>query len=596
MMIVPSFDGTTEFGLCPALDFYIKLMTMKWKYTPISPDDIQDFSKLFRLPPLYTQILLNRGIRSIRDKEMYFDKTHNDLHDPFLMKGMDLAVDRITIALKNKESIMIYGDYDVDGVTSTSLLMMFLAKYAESVIPYIPEREKDGYGMSQVGMDYAKEQGVTLIISCDCGITAVKETDYAKENGIDIIITDHHEPGASLPAAVTILDPKQSDDTYPFRNLCGVGVAYKLIQALCISWNEPGCQTEQYLDLVAIGTAADIVPLVNENRILMKEGIAYMRDGHASLGIRELMNIAGVEAAQISVEKIVFNLAPRLNAVGRMGQAMRAVTLLTTEKWAEAKDFAFILNEENLERRKVESDVAQEAILLYNQKYGDKTPNSIVLAGNWHPGVIGIVSSKIRERYNRPVFLIALNDGIGKGSGRSMHDIDLFSICQKCSEHLVNFGGHQMAAGLTVKEDKLSDFESAFEKAVTDCLKADTFLPAMRVDADVEIRDINSSLMNFLDGMAPFGPANMKPKFVCKDVSAESVLILKDAHLKFKIRQDNYTLECLGWNMSINFEWLMETSQKIDLVCVPVYNEWNGNRKIQCIIKDMRPAGSISFI
>ncbi len=562
---------------------------MKWVYPDIPGDDVLEYSKQFRLSYLYTSILLNRNIRSKEALERYFDKGSHSLYDPFSMLDMDKAVTVILDACTERKKILIYGDYDVDGVTAASILYLFLRKCNESVYYYIPEREKEGYGVSLEGIDHAIEQDIDLIITCDCGVTAHNEIAYARQHGIDVIVTDHHEQTDGLPDALAILNPKRHEDTYPFRELCGAGVVFKLVEAICLRRDGSAEKAVQYLDLVAIGTAADIVPLVDENRCLVREGLARIRRQECRMGILELFNVCQMDTEDITVINIVFGLAPRLNAVGRMGSASRAITLLTTEDRHTARQYSIILNQENEERQKVERTVTREAILQVKEKYGEDLPNALVLSGDWHPGVIGIVSSKIKDMLNRPVFLIAVKEGLGKGSGRSIDDFDLHAALSACSGHLSGFGGHQMAAGLTVEEANIPDFEAAFLAYAEANIRPDMLEPGIHVDADVEIEEINTSMMEFLKDMEPFGPENMRPKFSVRGVSPHNAAILKEKHLKFSVKKGGISLNCIAWNMLRFFELVMDPSQQVDMVFVPTLNEWNGVKRIQLVIKDIRP-------
>jgi len=565
---------------------------MKWIYPDISGDDVLEFSRQFGLSYLYTSILLNRDIRSKDALDLYFDKQKHSLYDPFLMIDMKLAADTLIEACKEKKKILVYGDYDVDGVTSASILYLFLKSMNEMVYYYIPEREKDGYGVSEEGIDYAMERDIDLIITCDCGITAHDQVERARRNNIPVIITDHHEQGDSLPGALAVLNPKRKDSEYPFRDLCGAGVVYKLVEAICLTLYGSSDKAKEYLDLVAIGTAADIVPLVDENRCLVREGLNRIRNRQCRVGILELFNVCQMDSQSISVINIVFGLAPRLNAVGRMGSASRAITLLTTDDRNTAREYSMILHQENEERQKVERKVTKDALLQVNEKYGDDLPKALVLAGDWHPGVIGIVSSKVKDKIHRPVFLIALKDGMGKGSGRSISGFDLYDALSNSSDHLCGFGGHQMAAGLTIKEEDINAFEEQFLTYANEHISEEMLEPSITVEADVKPEEINGSLMGFLQDMEPFGPANMRPKFSVSAVNANYVTLLKDKHLRFSIRYNGHSLNCIGWNMLNHYELIMDPSQTIDMVFVPTYNEWNGVRKIQLVVKDIRPANS----
>ena len=361
-----------------------------------------------------------------------------------------------------------------------------------------------------------------------------------------------------------------------------------MVEAICMTLFGSSEKAETYLDLVAIGTAADIVPLVDENRCLVREGLARIRRRECRVGILELFNICQIDTAGISVVNIVFGLAPRLNAVGRMGSASRAITLLTTEDRQTAREYSQILHQENEERQKVERKVTEEAILQVKEIYGDDLPKAVVLAGDWHPGVIGIVSSKVKDKIHRPVFLIALKDGFGKGSGRSITSFDLYDALSNSSEYLSGYGGHQMAAGLTIDEENISAFEEQFLQYANSHITEDMLEPSIYVEADIDVKDINDHLMDFLHDMEPFGPANMRPKFSVSNVTTSNVTILKDKHLKFTVKQNGQSLNCIGWNMLEKFELIMDPSQRIDMVFVPTINEWNGVRRIQLVVKDIK--------
>lgn len=561
---------------------------MKWVYPDILGDDVLEFSEQFRLSYLFTSILLNRNIRSKNALERYFMKDQASLYDPFLMNDMKIAVDTLIEACKEKKRILVYGDYDVDGVTSASILYLFLKSMNEHIHYYIPEREKDGYGVSQAGIDTAIELNIDLVITSDCGITAHEQVDYAKQHGIDVIITDHHEQADTLPEALALLNPKRKDNTYPFRDLCGAGVVYKLVEAICITLYGSNEKAKEYLDLAAIGTAADIVPLVDENRCIVREGLMQIKRKNCRLGILELFNVCNMESSMISVINIVFGLAPRLNAVGRMGAASRAITLLTTDDRVIARKYSEILNKENEERQKVERIVTEEALLQVNEKYGSDLPKAVVLSGDWHPGVIGIVSSKVKDKIHRPVFLIALKDGMGKGSGRSITDFDLYDSLSSSDSYLDGFGGHQMAAGLSIREEDIPDFEEKFIKYAEEHITEEMLTPTLHVEADIKISEINDQLMEFLQDMEPFGPDNMRPKFSISKVTACNPTLLKDKHLKFSIKENDKTLNCIAWNMLEKYELIMDPSQYVDIAFVPTVNEWNGMKRIQLVIKDIR--------
>ena len=576
----------TEFGLLTALEFL--LTDMRWKYKEIDDELILEQSRNLKIPYLHSRILLNRGLVSDEEIGIFFDCQLTENSDPFILSDMAQAVARVEEAICRKEKVLIYGDYDVDGITAASTLFLFLRPYLPEIDYYIPDRESEGYGLSNNGIDYAKDNGVNLIITCDCGISAIKEVDYAKSLDIDIIVTDHHKPAESLPDAVAVINPKREDDEYPYKELCGAGVAFKLLQAFSIKQNLPPNEAEQYLDLVAIGTAADIVPVVGENRWFMKKGLNIVNN-NPRLGLRELMKVARLSQKELSVTEIVFIIAPRMNAVGRLGEASRAVKLLTTDDLSLAQEYATILDEENLRRRDIEKLVMDEALIHIQHKYGDKIPPVLVLADDeWHTGVIGIVSSKLKERFHRPVILIAVTDGIGKGSGRSITGFDLYQALLTSKEHLDTFGGHTMAAGLTIREENILEFEQAVNEYAEDIITEEMLEPRLYLEADVHIAEINRELLELLDKLRPFGPGNMRPKFSISNVQPLAARVLSGGHLKFKVRQDHQVIDCIAWNQGESFEMLMSESQRIDLAFVPQINRWNGQESIQLVVKDIR--------
>ncbi len=576
----------TEFGLLTALE--LLSTDMRWKHKEIDDELVLEQSQKMKIPYLHSRILLNRGLVSDEEINSFFNCQLSENSDPFLLEDMEKAVVRIQEAISKREKVLIYGDYDVDGITAASTLFLFFRPYLPEIDYYIPDRESEGYGLSNNGIDYAKENGIRLIITCDCGISAIKEVAYAKSLDIDVIVTDHHKPAESLPEAISVINPKREDDVYPYKELCGAGVAFKLLQAFCLRMELPESEAEQYLDLVAIGTAADIVPVIGENRWIMRRGLDII-NSNPRLGLRELMKVARLSQKEMTVTEIVFIIAPRMNAVGRLGEASRAVKLLTTEDLSLAQEYATILDEENLRRRDIEKLVMDEALIHIQHKYGDKIPPILVLADDeWHTGVIGIVSSKLKERFHRPVILIAVTDGIGKGSGRSITGFDLYLALQASKEHLDTFGGHTMAAGLTIQENNILEFEQAVNEYAKDIITDDMLEPKLYLEADVHIAEINRELLDLLNKLRPFGPGNMRPKFSISNVQPLSARILSGGHLKFKIRQDHKVLDCIAWSQGDCYEMVMSDQQRIDLAFVPQINRWNGQESIQLVIKDIR--------
>ncbi|MCK5520196.1 MAG: single-stranded-DNA-specific exonuclease RecJ, partial [Candidatus Marinimicrobia bacterium] len=459
---------------------------MRWNYNNINADLVLEHSQRLGLTWLHSLILLSRGLDSKQSINDFYTPENIPFHDPFLLEDMEKAVLRIDEAIQKQEKVLIYGDYDVDGITSASALSLFFGQYLESLQYYIPDREKDGYGLSKKGIEFAGKNGITLIITCDCGITSFEEIISAKKLGIDTVVTDHHKPSANLPEAVAIVNPKREDDNYPFKDLCGAGVVFKMIQAFLIHNEDDVTDANEYLDLIAMGTAADMVSITGENRKIVAQGLKII-NRHNRIGLNELIKISKLHNKSISVTEIVFIIAPRLNAVGRLGEASRAVKLLTTEDVHVAREYSGILDEENKRRREIEKEVMDEAIMHINYKYSGNIPKVIVLADDkWHSGVIGIVCSKLKELYNRPIILITITNGIGKGSGRSVTGFDLYEALAQNSEYLDTFGGHIMAAGLTIKEENINEFENSLN-IYSGSLLSDTMLESkIHLESDVE--------------------------------------------------------------------------------------------------------------
>ncbi|MFA4921092.1 MAG: single-stranded-DNA-specific exonuclease RecJ, partial [Candidatus Neomarinimicrobiota bacterium] len=411
-------------------------MKQNWHISVSDPTAVQKLTQELQIPPAIARVLLNRGLSDKAAIEKFFSPSTQDTHDPFLMADMTKAVERLGQAMLRREKVLVFGDYDVDGTTATSLLCLAFREIGLDTAFYIPDREREGYGLSRLGIDYAMEIGATLIITCDCGISAFDTIDYASSNKIDVVVTDHHEPGEKLPAAQAILDPKREDDNYPFKELCGAGVAFKLLQGFHIANNLPIANLFRHLDLVAIGTAADIVPILGENRILVARGLEYLNSSQ-KVGLQALLKTSGFDNKTMNVVNIVFGLAPRLNAAGRLGEASRAVHLLTSFNRDEALELANLLEQENRNRQSIERETIDSAILQLNATHDLDADKILILSNtNWHHGVIGIVASKLKELYNRPVVMISFQNGIGKGSARSIPGFDLYNAFNTCADLL----------------------------------------------------------------------------------------------------------------------------------------------------------------
>ncbi|TKJ41507.1 single-stranded-DNA-specific exonuclease RecJ [candidate division LCP-89 bacterium B3_LCP] len=567
-------------------------MQTKWEVaTPADQNYVQNLAEQLSIPEHIAQVLINRDIGTPETARLFFGGKTEDLYDPFLLADMDAAVDRVVKALQKQEKIIIHGDYDVDGITSVSMLYLFLRDLGGQVSYYIPDRQQEGYGLSMGGIEESKRRGVSLMISVDCGITSVSEVELAKKFGIDTIISDHHEPGPSLPEAVAVLDPKRADCSYPFSELAGVGVAYKLAQGVLRRMNLEGTYLERYLDLVAIGSAADIVPLVDENRILVKEGLERLnRNGNE--GLKALIDTANFKRGNIQVGNIVFGLAPRINAVGRLGSAERAVRLLITRDYNRALNIASVLEKENRKRKEIDNHTLNEALEKIAEEYNPDRDSVIVLSREaWHPGVIGIVASRIVEKYYRPTVMITIDDGIGKGSARSIPGFDLFSAIRECSDLLEQYGGHKYAAGLTIREDRIEEFRERFNRVSAEMISPEDLIPKLGIDAEIDLDEISPEIVKTLRDFAPFGPKNMKPNFASYDLDIVGVPRIVGAnHLKFKVKQPSsggLVFDVIGFNLG-HLLPVAQHGHGVDMVYNIEENEWMNQVNLQLCAKDIR--------
>ncbi len=567
-------------------------MQVKWEV--VKPADrglIRSIANQIHLPEIVAQILVNRGIDTSRAAQLFFGGKTKDLYDPFLMNDMDIAVDRVISALQKQEKIIIHGDYDVDGITAVSMLYLFLRDLGGQVSYYIPDRQQEGYGLSIAGIEESHRWGASLIISVDCGITSTTEVELARKLGIDAIISDHHEPGATLPEVTAVLDPKREDSSYPFSELAGVGVAYKLAQGISQKMKLDNSYLERYLDLVAIGSAADIVPLVDENRILVKEGLDRLNH-NGNEGIRALIDTAGFKPGDIQVGNIVFGLAPRINAVGRLGSAKRAALLLMTRDYNRALKIAAELERENRRRKEIDNRTLKEALDKIEREYDAEKDYAIVLAReNWHSGVIGIVASRIVEKYYRPTVMITIEDGIGKGSARSIPGFDLFHAIQDCSDLLEQYGGHKYAAGLTIREDQIDEFRRRFNDVVSKRIIPEDLVPKLSIDAEIKLDEISPEVVKTLRDFAPFGPKNMRPNFASYGLEIVGMpRIVGSNHLKFKVRQPSsggLVFDAIGFNLG-HLLPILQNGPGVDMVYTIEENKWMNQINLQLCAKDLR--------
>jgi len=564
-------------------------MGFSWEfYSPYDPATIEGMVKQLDVPKIVARVLFNRGLIDTDDVRRFLHPEMSHLHDPFLLKDMDRAIERLIIALREREEIIIFGDYDVDGVTSTASLYLFLKDLGGQVSFYIPDRANEGYGISQSGIKIARDKGCTLIISVDCGITSVEEVKLARSYGIDLIISDHHEPGDQIPDVIAVIDPKQADCKYPFKDLAGVGVAFKLAQGLLESLNLDSSYAEKYLDLVAIGSAADIVPLIDENRVFTKLGLDKLnRDGLD--GIITLIETARLRTGNIDVGQIVYGLAPRINAVGRLGHASSAVELLITRNNMKALKIARQLEEENQRRKQIDSRTLKEALTKLEKEYDPDNDSVIVLANEgWHPGIIGIVASRIIERYYRPTVMIAIEKGIGKGSARSVPNFDLHTALKSCSDLFIQFGGHRYAAGLTIDATNIPEFKHRFNEITRDTLKPNDTIRKINIDDEITIDLIDFELVKMLDMLAPFGPRNNCPMFVSYNLQivGEPRVVGKN-HLKFRVSQNGKVIDAIAFNRGNDINRLKE-NRIVDLVYNIQENTWMNRTNLQLKVKDFK--------
>ena len=563
---------------------------MRWKIKQPSEDHVASLKKEFNTSEIIAKVLANRGIESLKSSHNFFNPSNDQLHDPFMMKNMDIAVNRISKNIQNQKPILIFGDYDVDGTTGASLLYLGLKDLNAIVEYYIPHREKEGYGLSSGGIDYAHSIGADLLITCDCGINAFQPVDYANEHEVDIIITDHHIPDKKLPNAYAVLNPKQKGCEYPFKGLCGCGVAFKLISALSEKSGIGQNVGLNYLDLVALATSADMVPILDENRVLVHGGLDQLEESK-SPGIHQLLVQTGLVGESLNVGKLVFGLAPKINAAGRMGDANRTVELLTTSDKTRAEELASILVRENKRRQLIQEDIVNDAIRLVHSQV-DLENNKVVIIGSkgWHPGVVGIVASRIKDEFSRPAIVIAFDkEGIGKGSARSIPNLDLYEALSYAAKFLEGYGGHPMAAGLTVREDKFENFKSLFLRNVNKILTNDDLIPAISIDGEMALTDINSRFMRFLEKLGPFGPGNMRPKFVSRNlsISGQPRLMGNGEHIRFIVSQNGRNYPAVGFKLSSHYEDLIR-GVPVDIAYVVEVNQWQGQSNIQLNVRDIQ--------
>lgn len=536
-------------------------MNKKWEFYEENSEKIIDIAKKHNISELLTKILVNRGITDDKEIDTFLNPTRNDFYDPYLMPDMDKAVERIIKAINNQEKVMIYGDYDVDGITSITVLKKFLEERGLKTGHYIPNRLEEGYGLNENAIRSIAEQKYTLMITVDCGISGIEEVELANQLGIETIITDHHEQSESLPNAYAIINAKRKDSQYPFRGLAGCGAVFKLIQAISLRLGLEEKEFLKYLDIVCVGTISDIVPLVDENRVIAKLGLKLVAQTR-NIGLRELILQSGYK--KIDSNTISFGVAPRINACGRMGYQEEALELFLTNNIEEARKITARLNSYNLERQTKEKDIFEQAIKELEKEDIEKL-NTIVLSGdNWHHGVIGIVASKLTEKFYKPTILICFEDNIGKGSGRSLPGFDLHEALVETSAYLEKYGGHEMAVGLSLKKEKYNDFKLAFEE-IAKSKNIQQIIPVIKIDSIITAKDVNKKTIQDLEMLEPFGEKNKNPIFVYKNLKIDSIRALSEGkHLKLTLKDDNLLINAIGFNLGyLSEEYLI--GDKIDI-------------------------------
>ena len=562
---------------------------MRWTIKPKpEQNEIDRLAAELKVDHLIAHLLLQRGITTYQAAKKFFRPQLSDLHDPFLMKDMDVAVARIEKAISDNENILVFGDYDVDGTTSVALVSSYLLSYYPNVATYIPDRYGEGYGVSYKGIDFAEDNDFSLIIALDCGVKAIDKVGYAKEKGIDFIICDHHRPGDSLPEAVAVLDPKREDCEYPYDELCGCGVGFKLIQALASQQGETIDDLIPYLDLVATAIGADIVPITGENRVLAYHGLEVI-NSNPRVGFKAIIN--QVKKTVLTITDVVFTIAPRINAAGRMEHGQHAVNLLTETDIEQATKFAAGIEKYNIDRRSLDKEITQEALAQIQENKEEEGFTSVVYKDSWHKGVIGIVASRLTETYYRPTLVFTKSGDKLAASARSVKGFDVYNALQGCSDCIEQFGGHKYAAGLTLLEEQYEPFKKQFEKVVSETIDPNLLTPEIAVDTIIEVKDINPKLMRILKQFAPFGPRNMAPVFMAEGLqdSGYAKGVGQDgAHLKFAVTQDGYgPLTGIGFNLGEKLP-LVISRKTFDAVFSLDENEWQGNVSLQLKLKDLK--------
>lgn len=574
-------------------------MTSKWKYSPLTSQEQKlenELDKRYAACPPVSHLLVQRGISSVEEAERFFHPSLKDLHDPFLMPGMDKAVSRLNRAMGAKERIMVYGDYDVDGTTAVALVYKYLLNFYSNIEYYIPTRYDEGYGVSLRSIDYAAEQGVKLVIILDCGIKAIEEINYARSKGIDFIICDHHMPDDELPDAAAILNPKLEGSTYPCPHLSGCGVGYKFMQAFAISNGIPGAELECMLDLVAVSIAADIVPMVDENRIMAYHGLRRL-NSNPNLGLRAIIRICGLSGREITISDVIFKIGPRINASGRMQSGKEAVDLLVARDVAEALEKGKAIDQYNQDRKELDKRITEEANAIIDARGAEESGKKSIVIYNkdWHRGIIGIVASRLTELYHKPAVVLTLTNGLATGSSRSVQGFDIYKAIDATRDILENFGGHTYAVGLSLKEDNIDQFTRRFEEYVAANIQPSQLKPTLDIDAVITFAQITGEFVATLRRFNPFGPGNQKPVFCSKGVMdfGTSKLVGRNLeHIKLELVDDTSgkVFNGIAFNMAEHFEYI-HARRPFDICYTIEDNKHQGaGGGIQLLIKEIHTA------
>lgn len=568
----------------------------RWTIAPKSSKSTKELEEKLGLDKELVELLHQREVYTFEEAQDFFRPQMSHIHDPLLMKDMDKAVDRVFEAFEKEEKILVYGDYDVDGTTAVSLMYTFLIKHYKNVEFYIPDRYTEGYGVSYQGIDYAADNDFKLIIALDCGIKAIEKVDYAKEKGVDFIICDHHRPGDEIPKAVAVLDPKRKDCNYPYKELCGCGVGFKLVQALNQELGFEFSDLEEYFDLLVVSIGSDIVPVTGENRVLAYFGL--MKINHSPRkGIAEILKLSTIKN-DLTITDVVFIVGPRINAAGRMKSGMNAVKLLVSEEDDTAKELGTFIEGENKDRKTFDKSITEEALQMIEENEKFRNAKSCVLySEGWHKGVIGIVASRVIETYYRPTIILTESNGKAAGSARSVQGFDVYNAIDECSDLLTQFGGHMYAAGMTMPIENVDAFRDKFEEVVSKSITDEQLTPEIKIDEEILLEKLKAEpgqlfpkFYRIIKQFAPFGPMNMHPIFVAKQVKAKYAKIVGETHLKLSVydpNNPNFLLDCIGFGLGEYFDHIKD-NQSFDVAFVIEENTWNNNTKLQLNLRDIK--------